>query len=136
MKTLFIGKPSVSKTQPAQLAAIQSSLTWDSRRLSHGLTWWGSTTFVFACIDSLFSCQMLLSNGPNSRSAHLFAIFGFSNSCARISHLWVSSVQTCRRAQVIRDFVSFAILSFVRDDLLARTSRSRFCEFCNSCARM
>jgi hypothetical protein len=112
MKTFLIRKPSVSKTnQPSWQQAIQSSLTWDSRRLSHGLTWWGSTTFVFACIDSLFSCQMLLSSGPNSRSAHLFAIFGFSNSCAPRSNFWVSSVQTRRRAQVIRDFM---ILQFCR----------------------
>ena len=88
MKTLLIRKPSASKTnQPSCQQAVQSSLTWDSRRLSRGLPWWGCTTFVFACIDPLFSCQMLLSNGPNSRDAHLFAIFGFSNSCARICNL-------------------------------------------------
>ena len=123
MKTLLIRKPSVSKTnQPSWQQAIQSPFTWDSRRLSHGLPWWGCTTFVFACIDSLFSCQMLLSNGPNYRSFGTRACSRsseFVNSCVRISNLWVSSVQTCRRAQVIRDFVSFAILSFVRDDLLS-----------------
>ena len=43
-ETLFIRKPSFPKTkQPSWQQAVQSSLTWDSRRLSHGLTWWGST---------------------------------------------------------------------------------------------
>ena len=32
-------------------------------------------------------------------------------------NLWFSSVQTCRRAEVVRDFVSFAILGFVCDNL-------------------
>ena len=49
----------------------------------------------------------------------------FSNFCARVSNLWVPSVQTCRRAQVIRDFVSFAILSFVRDDLWSSGVQTR-----------
>ena len=49
----------------------------------------------------------------------------FSNSCARISNLWVSSVQTCRRAQAILDFVSFAILSCVRGDLWSSSVQTR-----------
>ena len=86
----------------------------DSRTDSRGGV--PSTTFDFACVHGLFSCQ----------------VFAFERTKTRYcDNLRSSSVQTRRRAQVVRDFVSFAVLGFICDNLWsssvqvsARTSRS------------